>query len=79
MTAPVSCDARVRAVSNRSMSLVSAAGALALLPLVATLQPKSAHNHAAPITIHVGVVTATQPLNLSELSEADFGDADSAR
>jgi hypothetical protein len=61
-------------VSNRSMSLMSAASVMALLPLVAALQPRGAHSHAPVVTIHVGVVTATQPLNLSALTEADFGD-----
>ena len=72
------CDARVRAVSNRSTSLMSAAGALALLPLALAQSNihllRSAHDGAAPATFRVAVVTAMRPLNLSALTQSDFGD-----
>ena len=71
-------DARVRAVSNRSMSLMSAAGALALLPLAVAQSDfhllRSAHDDAARATFRAAVVTAMQPLNLSALTQSDFGD-----
>ena len=63
---------------NRSMSLMSAAGALALLPLAVAQSsihlPRSAHEDGARATYRAAVVTAMQPLNLSVLTQSDFGD-----
>ncbi len=64
------------AVSNRSWSLISAAGVIALLPLAA---PQSAQNIAPAAMLEGRVVTATSPLDLASLTAADFGDTDAAR
>jgi hypothetical protein len=72
-----------RAVSNRSLSLLSAAGAMALLPLALHGNPQVAVATKAtvsvPVTIDVSVMTATRSLNLAALSPADFGDDDAVR
>jgi hypothetical protein len=70
-------------VSNRSMSLMSAAGAVVLLPLAlhnsATTSANTAAAKIIPVTIEVRVMTAKRALNLSALSPADFGDSDAAQ
>jgi hypothetical protein len=71
------------AVFNRSMSLMSAAGAVVLLPLALHNSASTSSNTAAakivPVTIVVRVMTATSALNLAALSPADFGDADATQ
>lgn len=70
-------------MSNRSMSLMSAAGAVVLLPLALHNSASTSSNTAAakvvPVTIEVRIMTATRVLNLAALSPADFGDSDAAQ
>lgn len=70
-------------VSNRSLSLLSAAGALAVLPLAFVGGPEVPVESAAatmvPYTVEVRVVTATRVLNLATLTQSDFGDGDAHR
>jgi hypothetical protein len=67
-------------VFHRSWSFMSAASALALLPLA---MPHGSQSRqlavsfsATPVQIDVKVRTAIRPLDLAQLSVADFGDAD---
>jgi hypothetical protein len=65
-------------VSNRSLSLMSAASALALLPLAMT-NSTATTTAGIPVTIDFRVVTATTTLNLAALTPDDFGDNDTVR
>jgi hypothetical protein len=70
-------------VSNRSLSLLSAAGAIALLPFATSgysvLISASRTAATVPVTIDVSVMMATRTLNLAALSPSDFGDDDAVR
>ncbi|MEQ1652100.1 MAG: hypothetical protein ABL897_06415 [Hyphomicrobium sp.] len=66
---------------NRSWSLISAAGTIALLPLALPDVPAphrqlAVNFSAQPVSI---VVTATRPLDLAVLTAADFGDGETVR
>lgn len=66
---------------NRSWSLISAAGTIALFPLALPDVPAPHRGlavdfSAQPVSI---VVTAMRPLDLTALTAADFGDGETGR
>ena len=68
------------AVSDSSKRLMSAAGALALLPLAifhsGVPAPLTTTQFAHPVMTGAPVRIATRPLDLASLTAADFGDND---
>lgn len=70
-------------MSNRSLSLTTAAAAFVLLPFSMQVNEQSILPRpiltSVPVKVVVRVMTATHALNLAALTQDDFGDNDTVR